>query len=63
VVTLEGLNAELARGKMPKGRLSRKYWKHLEKGLPQLFLIFFQAAVAFGAIMSGLEAGRHLKWW
>jgi hypothetical protein len=48
---------------MPKGRLARKYWKRLKKWVPPLFLIFFQAAVAFGAVMTGLEAGRHLKWW
>ena len=44
---------------MAESRKSRKY----NIALKQAVSIFFQAAVAFGAIMTGLEAGRHLNWW
>ena len=48
---------------MPKGCRLMKYRKRLKKRLPLVFLICFQAAVAFGAIMTGLEAGRYLNLW
>jgi hypothetical protein len=48
---------------MPKRRRLKAYKKRWRLALGRSFLIFLQAAAAFGGVLTGLDAGRHLGWW
>jgi hypothetical protein len=63
VVTLESLNRRACERQNAEGPTSKEILETPEKMGSAIILDLFQAAVAFGAVMTGLEAGRHLKWW